>query len=263
MRLSLRAWLLLCMAVCSSAGAWAQAQTCAVILMHGKWGTAQSPYLKPVVAKLESFCQVKMLDMPWSRQRLYDKPYADALVQIQEAVTAFRQSGVQWVAVGGQSFGANATLAYMAHVGDADALLPMAPGHVPEVFYAMPDVRRSVDKARQSVDAGQGSDLVEMTDINQGQRRPVQPTANALWSYFNPQGWGNMRLSAAAFRKPVPVFWAIGTADSLYPEVSAAIYKNMPVHPDSRYEVVRANHATTPEVASDALVAWVKARVGR
>ena len=102
-----------------------------------------------------------------------------------------------------------------------------------------------------------------MTDINQGQRRLVQPTAQALWSYFNPQGWGNMRLSAAAFRKPVPVFWAIGTADSLYPEGSAAIYKNMPVHPDSRYEVVRANHATTPEVASDALVAWVKARVGR
>jgi len=231
--------------------------------MHGKWGTSNSPYLKPVVDKLAPICQVKMLDMPWSRLRLYDQPYAQALVQIQTAVTALRQAGVQWVAVGGQSFGANAALAYMAQIGDADALIPMAPGHVPEVFYEVPALRRSVDKAQQLIESGRGADLVEMTDINQGQRRLVQPTANALWSYFNPQGWGNMRLSAAAFRKPVPVFWAIGMADSLYPEGSAAIYQRMPLHPDSRYEVVQANHATTPEVASDALVAWVKARVGR
>ncbi|WP_416547797.1 alpha/beta hydrolase [Limnohabitans sp. DCL3] len=263
MRRSWRHGLLLCMVLCSSATAWAQAPTCAVVLMHGKWGTAQSPNLKPVVDKLAPICQVKMLDMPWSRHRLYDQPYADALVQIQEAVTALRQSGVQWVAVGGQSFGANATLAYMAHIGDADALLPMAAGHVPEVFYAMPDLRRSIDTARQKLESGRGSDMVEMSDINQGQRRLVQPTAQALWSYFNPQGWGNMRLSAAAFRKPVPVFWAIGTADSLYPQASAAIYNSMPLHPDSRYEVVQATHATTPEVASDALLAWVKTRVGR
>jgi hypothetical protein len=263
MRPSLRALALGCLGLCACVGAWAQAMSCAVVLMHGKWGTPQSPYLQPVVNKLEPICQVKMLEMPWSRQRLYDAPYADALAQIQAAVLAFRQSGVQWVAVGGQSFGANASLAYMAHVGDVDAVLPMAPGHVPEIFYAIPEVRRSVDQAKQWVESGQGQTRVEMTDINQGQRRPVQPTAHALWSYFNPQGWGNMRLSAAGIRKPVAVFWAIGTADSLYPEGSAAIYKNLPMHPDSRYEVVRANHATTPEVASDALVTWVKARVGR
>ena len=265
-----RAWLCIAAASAALAGTAQQARAqdvaskpCAVILMHGKWGMPQSPYLKPVVQKLEPACPVKLLEMPWSRMRLYDKPYADALAQIRQAVAEFRQAGVQWVAVGGQSFGANASLAYMAQVGDVDAVLPLAPGHVPENFYQITEVRRGIDTAHQAVQAGQGDTLVEMTDINQGQRRPVQPTANALWSYFNPQGWGNMRLSTAAFRKPVPVFWAIGTADSLYPEGSAAIYKNMSVHPDSRYEVVRANHATTPEVASDALIAWVKARVGR
>jgi predicted alpha/beta-hydrolase family hydrolase len=135
-------------------GAWAcalasaQPLSCAVVLLHGKWGTAQSPYLKPVAQKIEPHCQVRMLEMPWSRHRLYDQPYADALAQIQTAVQALRQSGIQWVALGGQSFGANATLAYMAQVGDVDAVLPMAPGHVPEAFVQVPDVRRSVDAAQ-------------------------------------------------------------------------------------------------------------------
>lgn len=247
----------------ASSSAWAQPATCGVVLMHGKWGMPQSPYLKTVVQKLAPHCSVKLLEMPWSRNRLYDRPYADALAQIRQAVAEFRQSGVQWVAVGGQSFGANAALAYMAQVGDANALLPLAPGHVPEYFYQVPEVRRSVDAARQLVEAGQSETLVEMTDINQGQRRPVKVTAASLWSYFNPQGWGHMALSAQTFIKPVPVFWAIGTLDPLHGPASENIYKKLPTHPDSRYLVVQANHATTPEVASDDLLSWVQARTGR
>lgn len=243
--------------------AWADPVSCGVVLMHGKWGTPQSPYLKPVVQKLEPACQVKLLEMPWSRGRLYDKSYAEAVAQIRQAVSEFRQAGVQWVAVGGQSFGANASLAYMAQVGDVDAVLPMAPGHVPENFYPIPEVRRGIDVARQAVASGQGDALVEMTDINQGQRRAIKAPAAALWSYFDPQGWGNMALSAQSFRKPVPVFWAIGTQDPLYPSGSAAIYQKLPVHSDSQYLVVQANHATTPETASEALWVWVKARTGR
>ena len=247
----------------SGSPAWAEPVSCGVVLMHGKWGMPQSPNLKLVVQKLEPACQVKLLEMPWSRLRLYDKPYAEAVAQIRQAVSEFRQAGVQWVAVGGQSFGANATLAYMAQVGDVDAVLPMAPGHVPENFYPIPEVRRGIDAARQAVASGQGDALVEMTDINQGQRRVVKAPAAALWSYFDPPGLGNMALSAQNSRKPVPVFWAIGTHDSLYPSSSAAIYQKLPAHADSQYLVVQANHATTPEVASEALLNWVKARTGR
>ena len=263
----MRRWLLhfamVGMGTMACAAAAAQPLSCGVVLMHGKWGMPQSPYLKPVVQKLEPHCQVKLLEMPWSRQRLYDLSYTKALAQIREAVAEFRKSGVQWVAVGGQSFGANASLAYMAQVGDADAILPLAPGHVPEVFYQIPDVRRSVDAAHQWVESGKGDTQVEMTDINQGQRRLVKTSAASLWSYFNPQGWGNMGLSAAASRKSVPVFWAIGTLDPLHGSGSTEIYQKLPAHPDSRYLVVRANHANTPEVSADELLAWVKARIGR
>ena len=241
----------------------AEPVSCGVVLLHGKWGMPQSPYLTPVVQKLAPICQIKSLEMPWSRLRLYDKPYADALAQIRQAVGELRQSGVQWVAVGGQSFGANAALAYMAQEGDVDAVLPMAPGHVPENFYLIPEVRRGIEAAHQSVQAGQGDRLVEMIDINQGQRRHLKAPAVSLWSYFDPQGRGNMTLSASNFRKPVPVFWAIGTLDLLYHSGSVAIYQKLPVHPDSQYLVVQANHPTTPEAASEALWVWVKARTGR
>ena len=56
-------------------------------------------------------------------------------------------------------------------MGDVDAVLPLAPGHVPENFYQISEVRRGIDGAHQAVQAGQGDTLVEMTDINQGQRR--------------------------------------------------------------------------------------------
>ena len=68
------AWLLAGLLACTPA--MAEPLSCGVVLMHGKWGMPQSPYLKPVVQKLESVCQVKLLEMPWSRFRLYDKPYA-------------------------------------------------------------------------------------------------------------------------------------------------------------------------------------------
>ncbi len=241
--------------------AWAQPSSCGVVLMHGKWGTPQSPYLRPVAEKLAPHCKVILLEMPWSRDRLYDRPYPDALDQVRQAVQALRQSGIRWVAVGGQSFGANASLAYMSQIGDADALLPLAPGHVPEHFHQDPDIRRSVDEAWRLVAAGRGDQRVEMTDINQGQRRSIRTSAGALWSYFNPQGWGNMGLSARDSRKPVPVFWAIGTLDPLYGAASQAIYQNLPAHPDSEYREVRASHANTPAAAADALVDWVLARL--
>jgi len=246
-------------------GAQAQspsAPVCGVVLMHGKWGTAHSVYLQPLIQKLSAHCRVDSLEMPWSRRRLYDQPYPQALAQISAAVQAQRAAGARWVAVGGQSFGANAALAYMAQVGDADAVLALAPGHVPERFYQLPEVRPAVDEARALVQAGQPQTLVRMTDVNQGQRMEVQAPAGALWSYFDPQGWGHMGMSARQFQRAVPLLWAIGQQDPLYPSGEHSIYRQAPAHPHSLYLVVPGGHADTPAVAADDIVRWVRERVG-
>lgn len=249
--------------VCSAGSAGAQTVSCGIVLMHGKWGMPQSPHLKTVADKLLPHCEVVLLEMPWSRQRMYDRPYGDALEQVRKAAASFRQSGVQWVAVGGQSFGANAALAYMAQVGDIDALIVLAPGHVPENFYHDVSVRPSVDEAQRLVEAGKGETSVGLTDINQGRRRSIKASAASIWSYFSPHGLGNMSLSAQGAKRSVPVFWAIGNMDPLSGAASSAIFRSFPPHPDSIYHEVRADHANTPDAASDALASWVMSRLKR
>jgi hypothetical protein len=51
--------------------------------------------------------------------------------------------------------------------------------------------------------------------------------------------------------------WVIGTMDPLYPGGSAYAYDKAPSNPLSKYVVVPANHATTPEVASDQVLDWI------
>jgi hypothetical protein len=51
--------------------------------------------------------------------------------------------------------------------------------------------------------------------------------------------------------------WVIGTMDPLYPGGAAYAYDKTPSNPLSKYIVVAANHAMTPEVASDQVLEWI------
>lgn len=66
-----------------------------------------------------------------------------------------------------------------------------------------------------------------------------------------------MALSASRFKKSVPFIWVIGTKDLLYQGGPAYAFEKAPANPLSRYLVVDANHATTPEVGSDQVVEWI------
>jgi hypothetical protein len=66
-----------------------------------------------------------------------------------------------------------------------------------------------------------------------------------------------MRLTASRFKKSVPFMWVIGTKDPLYRDGPGYAYEKAPPNPLSKYVVVEANHATTPEVASDQVLEWI------
>ena len=124
------------------ASAWLQTAAtpaCALVLMHGKWGGPQG--LAPFADKVEPACHVVLLEMPWSGRRSYDQPYPVALKEISAQVQTLRDKGYRRVLVGGQSFGTNAALAYMAEMGDADGVLALAPGHSPRQMYQQGMVR--------------------------------------------------------------------------------------------------------------------------
>jgi len=206
------------MAIAMLAGlpSWAQNnnQPCAVVLLHGKWGNTQ--YISHFGRRLEPYCTVQAVEMPWSQRREYDAPYPQALQEVQNQVRTFRAAGFRRVAVIGHSFGGNAAMAYMAHVGDADAVVVLAPGHAPALMYERGVGKEAVDKARAMVQSGQGNETLTMDDSNQGQRRSIRMTANVLLSYFDPTGLGHMPATAAGFKKAVPFLWVVGTGDHVY-----------------------------------------------
>lgn len=101
-----------------------------VVLMHGKWGTSLpgSP-----VGKLASYLRnegflVAAPEMPWSRERGLDKPYEDAMSEIDEIVKQLRDQGATRVVVGGHSMGANAAIGYGARREGLAGVMAIAPG---------------------------------------------------------------------------------------------------------------------------------------
>lgn len=235
----------------------AQEKECAIVLMHGKWGGIQ--YISFFGNRLKPVCDYHALEMPWSKRRNYDASYSVALLEVKEQVEKFRKQGYKRVVLAGHSFGANAALAYMKTEGDVDAIMLLAPGHSPSYMYQRGIGKDVVDKARVLVANGKGEETLSMEDFNQGKAQFIRMRADVLLSYFNPAGLGNMAISAAEFKKPVPVLWVIGTRDPLYPAGSGYAFDKTPHHEASKYLVVDADHASTPDVSVYQAIEWLRA----
>ena len=233
-----------------------ESKGCALVLMHGKWGDTRS--LASFAGRIDSTCKVKLLEMPWSGRRLYDQSYQTALIEVEAQVKAFRGQGYRSVLVGGQSFGGNAALAYMADIGDADGVMVLSPGHAPKVMYERGIGNTAVDRARELVAAGKGDERLEMVDLNQGTRRELKMTASVLLSYFDPMGLGHMPATASRFKKAVPVLWVIGTSDPLYPVGEGYAFANLPIHPKSKYWAIDSGHFNTPDAATAGAIEWLQ-----
>ena len=244
--------------LCGSLTTWVHAQdkNCALVLMHGKWGSPKS--LTSFANRIDSICDVKSLEMPWSGRRSYDQPYPVALTEIDDQIKAFRAKGYKRILVGGQSFGANAALAYMATLGNADGLVVLAPGHSPKMMYDQNISKTEVDKARELVNAGHGEERLSMADLNQGKRRDMSMSAHTLLSYFDPDGLGHIPGTTQKIKKAIPVLWVIGSADPLFKYGEAYAYANLPAHPQNKYLVVDAGHGNTPDVAANITFEWIK-----
>lgn len=243
-------------ALVASARAAPPDQPCAIVLMHGKWGDTR--YIGFMGRRMEPYCVVRNIELPWSRRRAYDVPYPQALQEIAEQVAELRAAGFARVVLMGHSFGANAALAYMAQYGDADAVVALAPGHAPAVMYARGIGREAVEQARALVAAGKGDETLSMEDFNQGQSQHLRMRADVLLSYFDPDGLGHMPATAAAFRRPVPLLWVIGTADPFYRAGEAYAYSRAPPHPASRYLVYTGGHGDY-EASADQVLQWLQA----
>lgn len=259
----LRRWVLVLLAaLAAGSSAWA-ADKWGVLVMHGKNpGSAKDPSTDSLITKLQSAGAVTLKpDMPWSRTRYIDKSFDGALAEIDGHVQSLRAQGATRIALAGHSMGCPAALAYAARKGGVDALLLLAPGHVPYYYYRSPPlapVRESIDQARDMVSKGQGEQAnTPFTDINQGKRITVFTSPQVFLSYFDPLGDAEMSVTAPRVPPTTAVLWVIGRSDPLYASGRAYVFDKLPPHPKSLYLEVDANHLTTPGVAADAAVQWL------
>jgi len=234
----------------------AEGKACAMVVMHGKWGGPR--FLDGFARAMSPACDAKTIEMPWSARRGYDVGYPGALQEISQQVQAFRAQGYRRVLLAGHSFGANAVMAYMAEMGDADGIIALAPGHSPRYMYETGMDRSAVDAARSAVAERRADEKIKLNDMNQGQRRDFNLPAQVLLSYFDPDGLGHMPATAARFKRAVPFLWVVGTRDPIYPLGEGFAYALAPLHPQSSYKVVQADHKDTPEVATPQVLAWVR-----
>jgi pimeloyl-ACP methyl ester carboxylesterase len=233
-------------------------KACAVVVLHGKWGTPQG--MSIFASRLDPPCTARTIEMPWSKRRDYDADYPHAVREIAAAVRDFRDRGFHRVLVAGQSFGANAVLAYGAEVGDVDGLIALAPGHAPRPMYMRGITRSAVDEARRLVQEGKGDESVSIVDVNQGQRRTIRMKASVALTYFDPQGWGVMETTIARLTPGIPLLMVAATGDPGYAH-DLEMFELAPKNPASRVVTVQADHFGTPDAALPAVREWLKTLV--
>lgn len=228
-----------------------------VVLMHGKTGTPGNNIGELAAALRKEGAIVATPEMPWSRTRIYDASYQDAMRQIEGVVADLRKRGAKSIVIAGQSIGANAAIGYGVRHDDIAAVIAIAPGHNPQAEGFRKHTGASVQAAKKLEAAGQGDKVQSFVDFNQGRVFDVRASAKVYLSYLDPDGPAVMGRNAAAM-KAVPFLLAIGREDQFFDRARQVVYTPAAKNPKSRYVEVGGGHGATPRLAAGAIVDWLK-----
>lgn len=232
----------------------------AVVLMHGKWGTALP---KSPIGPLAKFLEqngfiVSTPEMPWSRERRLDKSYEDAMLEIDMHVNKLRSEGISKIIVGGHSMGANAALGYGARHAGLAGILAIAPGHVPELNAYQNKIDHDWQRAQQMVDAGNGSVITRFNDLNQGNVSGITVPANIYLSWYKPKGPAVIPANTAQLKPGTPLLWIIGEDDIMVERGKEYAFNSAPDHPMNTYIVVKGGHKATPRRGKSEIHSWLQ-----
>ncbi len=241
----------------------ASGQKVGVLMLHGKNpGSSRDPNFVSLRNRLDSLGWLILLpDMPWSRTRYLEGHWDGAMQEMAAHVQALRDKGADHIVLIGHSMGCPAAMSFAARGGRADALVLLAPGHIPYGYYhypALKAVHDSIDEARALVAAGKGDTRQSFVDINQGRRQTLVASARDYLSFFDPESDADMGVTAPKLPSTLPVLTAIGEEDPLFPNVRSYFVDKLPANPKTRFLAVKGGHLDTPRNASDALIAWIQ-----
>ncbi len=228
-----------------------------VVIMHGKGGKNMRKAPTKILARFledESFL-VTAPDMPWQRDRIYDKDVNETMAEIDEAVAELKSEGADRIVVAGHSLGANAAIAYAARRDGLAGVIAIAPGHTPE-FWA-DRFGADVARARAMVEAGNGEDEDDFNDLNQGEDFARTVKARIYLSWFDPDGDAVMPKNAANIRPGTPLMWIVGKDDSMADQGEDYAFAKAPEQAKNNYVVIGGGHRATPKKGKREIAEWL------
>lgn len=237
-----------------------------VLMLHGKNpGNNMDPNFSPMKGTFERQGWLAIVpDMPWSRGRYLDGNFDKAMTEIAGHVKSLRDQGATKIVIVGHSMGVPTGMAHAARGGDVNALVLLAPGHIPAGYYTFSCckvVHDSINEARALVAAGKGDSRERFSDINQGRQQTVVTTAKDFLSWFDPTSDAEMSVTAPRIPANVPAMTVVGEKDPLFSRIKAYYVDKLPANPKNKFLEVSGGHLDTPRVASDEIIAWIKAAV--
>lgn len=247
-----------------AASCWAQSSPkVGVLMLHGKSpGSSQDPNFNLLKVALEKQAwDVLLPEMPWSKSRYLQGNWDQSMAEIADHVKKLKLNGAQKIILVGHSMGVPASMSHAARGGAVDALVLLAPGHIPRGYYTFPNlkaVRESIDDARAKVAAGKGDETERFNDINQGRLQVLVATPRNYLSFFDPESDADMGVTAPRIPARVPVLTVIGDKDPLFQGVRGYYVNKLPNNPKTQLLEIAAGHLDTPKVATDQVIAWIK-----
>lgn len=242
---------LCCAIFATQAASAAELSGWGVVVLHGKWASAQGGGSKGIAvtakALREAGALVSRPTMPWADSGTY-LPYEQCLDIVAQEVAGLRAKGVRKVAVVGTSIGGNVAMGYAASRRGIDAVVVIAPGHFPQRFIAQ--TGNDLARARAAIAAGRGGEVGSYIDNNQGATRQVQATAVGYVSFFDPDGPANFARYTEA--GGTPQLWIIGRSDPVAQGAAQGA--------GGTIITLNATHADLPAEAAHDVVAWLKTK---
>ena len=227
--------------------------------MHGKTGMP-THLAKFAVALKTSGYIVDTPEMCWSKNRIFDKPLAGCVAEIDDAVAALKAQGATRIVVAGMSQGGVVALYYGANHRELAGIIALAPAASPSDPSHYPDFVRSRNTAIEMAKAGQGETVTGFFDMVNGKTVPIRASADSFLSFHGPESpiaTIETMMTTVLPRLTIPLLWVSGTRDNSQ-KIADKAFATVPRNPLNRHETVDADHVETPDASIAAVEDWLK-----
>ena len=200
-----------------------------IVLMHGKGGTTK--WIDSLASNLESAnLIISTPDMPWHRDRIYDKTFSESLLEIKKHVQNLKSQGANKI--------------YIA-------------GHFTAWHAFNSTFKSDLDKANLMIANGSGNKISLFNDINGGTHYTRNVTANIYKSWFAPDKAAFL-FNIAALPTDIAILYIAGGADR-HNETNSKhyAYNKAPHNQLNRYVTLNAKHLEVPNKSTNVILDWL------